>query len=93
MSTTRRLLSGATATAGGTVSYSVYGNANCSGLITVLGPVSVTNGSVPDSPDWTAVGPAQTDYFVASYSGDPTTPGAQRLCRRPGHRERQRCRP
>jgi hypothetical protein len=73
-------LSGSTATAGGTVGYSVYANANCSGLITVLGPVSVTNGIVPDSPDWTAIGPAQTDYFVASYSGDPNNAPASGNC-------------
>jgi hypothetical protein len=73
-------LSGSTATAGGTVSYSVYGSANCSGLITVLGPVSVTDGTVPDSPDWTAVGPAQTDYFVATYSGDPDNAPASSDC-------------
>ena len=74
------LLSGATATAGGTVGYSVYGNANCSGLITVLGPVTVTDGTVPDSPDWTAIGPAQTDYFVATYSGDPDNAVASGNC-------------
>ncbi len=73
-------LSGATATAGGTVGYSVYANTNCSGLITILGPVSVTNGVVPDSPDWTAIGPAQTDYFVASYSGDPDNAPASGNC-------------
>ena len=73
-------LSGSTVTAGGTVSYDVYGNANCSGLLTALGPVSVTNGSVPDSPAWTAVGPAQTDYFVASYSGDPDNAPASSGC-------------
>ena len=73
-------LSGSTATAGGTVSYSVYGNANCSGLITLLGPVTVTNGTVPDSPDWTAIGPAQTNYFVASYSGDSNNASASSGC-------------
>ena len=73
-------LSGSTATAGGTVSYSVYGNGDCSGLITVLGPVTVTNGTVPDSPDWTAVGPAQTDYIVASYSGDSNNAPASSGC-------------
>ena len=61
---------GSTATAGGTVTYSVYGSANCTALITTLGTVTVTNGSVPDSPDWTAPSSAGTDYFVASYSGD-----------------------
>ena len=68
------LLSGASASAGGTVTYSVYANATCTsgggGLITTLGPVAVTSGSVPDSPNWTATGVAGTYYFVASYSGD-----------------------
>jgi hypothetical protein len=73
-------LSGSTATAGGTVGYSVYANADCSSLITVLGPVTVTNGVVPNSPDWTAVGPAQTDYFVASYSGDSNNAPATSSC-------------
>ena len=63
-------LSGDTPTAGGTMTYSVYSNANCSGLISTVGAVTVTNGSVPASPSWTAVGPPATDYFVASYSGD-----------------------
>jgi hypothetical protein len=73
-------LSGSTATAGGTVTYSVYGSANCSGLLTTLGPVSVANGTVPASPDWTAVGPAQTDYFLASYSGDTNNAAANSGC-------------
>ena len=73
-------LSGATATATGTVTYLVYGGTNCSGLITTLGAVTVTNGSVPNSPTWTAVGPAQTDYFVASYSGDPDNAPALSDC-------------
>ena len=53
-------LTGASATAGGIVMYLVYDNDTCSssnnGLVTTLGPVSVTAGSVPDSPDWTATG-------------------------------------
>ena len=73
-------LSGSTATAVGTVSYSVYGGPNCSGLITTLGAVNVTNGSVPNSPSWTAVGPARTDYFVASYSGDPNNAAVRSGC-------------
>ena len=48
--------------------------------MTVLGPVTVTNGGVPNSPDWTAVGPAQTDYFVASYSGDTNNASAISSC-------------
>ena len=71
---------GATATAGGTVTYSVYGSANCTALIGTLGPVTVTNGSVPDSPNWTATGSAGTDYFVASYSGDTDNASATSGC-------------
>ena len=52
------------------MTYSIYSSANCSGLISALGVVTVTNGSAPGSPDWSAVGPTGTVYFVASYSGD-----------------------
>ncbi len=52
------VLSGGASNAGGAVTYLVYDNDTCSsgsgGLVATLGPVSVTNGSVPDSPDWTA---------------------------------------
>jgi hypothetical protein len=78
------LLTGASANAGGTVTYRVYGNATCTsgggGLITTLGPVSVTNGSVPDSPTWTATVAAGTYYFVASYSGDANNLAASSGC-------------
>ncbi len=73
-------LSGVTLTAGGTVTYSVYSNADCSGLITTIGAVTVTNGSVPHSPSWTAVGPSGTDYFVALYSGDASNASASSGC-------------
>ena len=66
-------LSGASATATGSVTYSVYDNATCTsgggGLVATLGPVSVANGAVPDSPGWTATGSAGTYYFVAFYMG------------------------
>jgi len=62
-------LSGATASAGGTVTYDVYSNDTCSGSPYVLGPVTVSGGVVPDSPNWTATS-AGTYYFVANYSGD-----------------------
>ncbi len=77
-------LSGATDDAGGTVTYSVYDNATCSsgsgGLVTTLGPVTVNDGSVPDSPNWTATGTAGTYYFVASYSGDASNATAVSAC-------------
>jgi hypothetical protein len=78
------LLSGASANAGGSLTYRVYDNATCTstggGLITTLGPVTVTNGAVPDSPDWTATGTAGTYYFVASYSGDANNATAVSGC-------------
>ena len=73
-------LSGDTPSAGGTVTYNLYSSANCSGLISTLGAVTVTNGIAPDSPSWTAVGPAGTVYFVASYSGDVNNASAVSGC-------------
>ena len=72
-------LAGATTSAGGTVTYRVYSGANCSGLITTLGPLTVTNGSVPNSPTWTSTS-AGTYYFVASYSGDTNNTAAASGC-------------
>jgi HD-GYP domain-containing protein (c-di-GMP phosphodiesterase class II) len=74
-------LSGATSAAGGTVTYDVYANNTCAsaGLVTTLGPVTVTSGVVPNSPNWTATTPG-TYYFVASYSGDATNAAATSGC-------------
>jgi len=78
------VLSGGASNAGGTVTYLVYDNDTCTGggggLVTTLGPVGVTNGSVPDSPDWTATVTAGTYYFVASYSGDANNMAAASGC-------------
>ena len=65
-------ISHATRDTGGTVTYYVYRNNTCSstGLVATLGPVKLTDGTVPNSPNWTAAGPAGTYYFVAAYSGD-----------------------
>ena len=67
-------ITGATADAGGTVSYEVFNNGTCSlaggGLVATLGTVVVANGVVPTSASWTASEPAGTYYFVATYSGD-----------------------
>jgi hypothetical protein len=73
-------LSGDTPTAGGTMTYNLYSNADCSGLIGTIGAVTVTNGSAPDSPSWIAVAPPGTDYFVASYSGDLNNASATSGC-------------
>ena len=72
-------LSGSGAAAGGTVTYDVYSGASCTGLVATLGPVTVTNGVVPNSPDWTPTS-AGTDYFVASYSGDANNAPAVSGC-------------
>ena len=75
-------ISNATRDAGGTVTYHVYSNETCSsaGLIATLGPVRLTNGAVPNSPNWTAAGPAGTYYFVAAYSGDASDQAAVSEC-------------
>src|ERR1017187_2759954 len=66
---------------GGTVTYDIYSNDRCSstGLVATLGPVTLTNGAVPTSPNWTA-GPAGTYYFVAVYSGDASDHASRSGC-------------
>ena len=62
-------LSGATATAGGTITFRVYSDATCSTLVSTLGPITVNgNGSYP-SGSYTP-GSVGTYYWIASYSGD-----------------------
>jgi hypothetical protein len=58
------------AQAGGTVTYRVYSDSECKTLASLgLAPVTVTNGSVPESPG--KIGFAQgTYYWQAEYSGD-----------------------
>ncbi len=74
-------ISHATRDTGGTVTYSVYGNDSCSstGLVATLGTVKLTDGAVPNSPNWTA-GPAGTYYFVAAYSGDASDDASRSTC-------------
>jgi hypothetical protein len=64
-------ISGATASAGGTISYAVYSNSDCTGLIQDLTPTNhtVVNGVAPDSNPITFTN-AGTYYFYAVYSGD-----------------------
>jgi HD-GYP domain-containing protein (c-di-GMP phosphodiesterase class II) len=75
-------ISHATRDTGGTVTYDVYRNNSCSksSLVATLGPVSVTNGVVPDSPNWTAAGPAGVYYFVAAYGGDASDDASTSGC-------------
>ena len=62
-------LSGATANAGGTVTYSIFTDANCTTLFASAGTKTVTNGVVPAS---NAITFTQTGVFFwrADYSGD-----------------------
>jgi hypothetical protein len=62
-------LSGATADAGGTVTYTVYSDNACTQNPTDAGTKTVTNGIVPDSNDVT-FNTAGTFFWQASYSGD-----------------------
>ena len=77
-------LTGVSADAGGTMTYAVYDNASCSsndgGLVATLGPVTVTDGSVANSPTWTPTEAAGTYYFVASYSGDADNSSTASAC-------------
>jgi hypothetical protein len=73
-------LSGATATAGGTVTYHAYAGANtCTGTDLLNSTVTVTNGVVPDS---SSVSFANAGFysFQAVYSGDSNNNGASSAC-------------
>jgi hypothetical protein len=78
------IISDATSGTGGTVTYEVFDNANClvvgGGLVATIGEVNVTEGSVPESPRWTAPPKAGRYYFVAVYSGDATVSAATSGC-------------
>src|SRR5205085_2268547 len=69
-------LTGKTADAGGTVSYALYSNNDCTGLVADLTPTTntVVNGSVPDSKAY-QFNTAGTFYFRATYSGDNNNTG------------------
>ena len=72
-------LIGATSTAGGTVTYTVYDNRACSGAGTSAGTVTVSNGTVPHS-DFVTFPAAGTYYWQAAYSGDANNGGAESAC-------------
>jgi hypothetical protein len=73
-------LAGATANAGGTVTYKVYSNNSCDSLDPIdAGTVTVTNGVVPDS-DPVTFNNAGTFYWQALYSGDANNQGATSAC-------------
>ncbi|MGE5297637.1 MAG: hypothetical protein ACM3KM_00550 [Acidobacteriaceae bacterium] len=74
------ILTGASATAGGTVKYSAYAGANtCTGTDLLNSTKTVTNGIVPDS-DSISFANAGTYSFQAVYSGDANNNGATSTC-------------
>jgi len=72
-------LSGKTADAGGTVTYTVYTDSACSQNARAAGTVTVTNGGVPDS-NGLVFNTAGTFYWQAVYSGDTKNNGATSTC-------------
>jgi hypothetical protein len=72
-------LHGATATAGGTVTYSYYTNNTCNQGQTTVGTVTVSNGAVPASPAVT-FNSTGTWYWQAVYSGDTHNNGTKSDC-------------
>jgi uncharacterized protein (DUF2237 family) len=72
-------LTGATANAGGTVTYTVYNNNLCTTGARDAGTKTVTNGIVPDS-DGLVFNNAGDFYWQAVYSGDNNNNGATSVC-------------
>ena len=72
-------LAGATADAGGTVTYTVYSDSACTSKVADAGTVTVTNGAVPDSNAITFNTPGMY-YWQASYSGDANNKPATSAC-------------
>jgi len=71
-------LSGATATAGGTVTYNFFTTGTCTGTAASQ-TVPVTNGLVPNSSPATPA-PAGAFSYNATYSGDANNSGAKSAC-------------
>ena len=69
-------ITGATSTAGGTISYGLYSDSTCSTLVQDLTPTihTVVNGVAPDSNSY-QFNSAGTFYFQATYSGDANNTG------------------
>ena len=72
-------LTGASATAGGTVTYAVYTDSACTLNPQSAGTVTVTNGSVPDSSS-ISFAAAGLYFWQASYSGDANNNPATSSC-------------
>ncbi len=66
------------ATAGGTVTYSVYSDSECTSLVAEAGPVEVSDGVAErSSPETLAPG---TYYWLAKYSGDEDNEESSSTC-------------
>ena len=72
-------LTGATSDAGGSVTYTVYTDSNCSQNAVDAGTVTVNNGVVPDS-NGVTFNQAGTFFWQAVYSGDANNLGASSPC-------------
>jgi hypothetical protein len=72
-------LTGATADAGGTVTYTVYSDNSCTQNAVDAGTKTVTNGNVPDS-DGVTFNSAGTFFWQAVYSGDANNNSATSDC-------------
>lgn len=72
-------LSGATANAGGTVTYTVYTNTACNAGARAAGTKTVTNGAIPNSDDL-VFSSAGDFYWQAVYSGDASNGPATSVC-------------
>jgi hypothetical protein len=66
------------ASAGGTVTYDVYSDADCETLVAKAGEVTVTSGSVPASKEETLA--PGTYYWQATYSGDSHNAASGTAC-------------
>ncbi len=72
-------LTGATAGAGGTVTYSVFAGTSCSGTAVGSSTVTVASGTVPSSSDFTPLS-AGTYNWQAVYSGDAQNTSTTSAC-------------
>ena len=73
------VLTGATANAGGTVTYTIFTDSACTLNARAAGTVAVSNGTVPNSSNATFT-LAGTYYWQALYSGDADNNGAISTC-------------
>jgi hypothetical protein len=75
-------LTGATPTAGGTVTYKLFGNGVCVGTSIATDTVTVTNGDVPGSKNF-IINSVGSVSFTAVYSGDSNNVATTSMCEGP----------